>query len=88
MRCAVFDDVDGAPLELGQTKLEAEPIELLPRDAWFEARVLLADPPVPGDQLETELREIPGFDLADAIRDKVIMKESHRTRAILDSALS
>ena len=49
------DDVDRAALELGEAQLEAEPVELLPGDARLVARVLVADAPVAGDELEAEL---------------------------------
>ena len=62
------DDVHRAALELGQPQLEAEPVEVLPGDARLVARVLVADPPVAGDELEAELGEVPGLDLADPVR--------------------
>src|SRR5262249_16948383 len=48
------DDVDGAALELGQPQLEAELVELLPAGAGLEGGQVLADAPVPRDELEAE----------------------------------
>ena len=71
------DDVDRAALELGQAELEADLVELLPRDAGLERLVLLADPAVPRDEAERELAEVPRLHLADARGDEVVVEELH-----------
>ena len=71
------DDVDGAALELREPKLEVEPVELLPRDARAERLVVLADPAVPGDQVEAELAHVAGLDGPDHARDQVVVEELH-----------
>jgi hypothetical protein len=76
------DDVHAAALELREPELEAAPVELLPRDARLERGQVLGDPAVAGDQVETELAEIPGLDLAHLARDEVVVEQVHR-RAIL-----
>ena len=72
------DDVDAAALHLGQPQLEAEPVELLPRHPGLERLVLLADTPVPRDQPEAELADVPRLDLPDLARHEVIVEELHR----------
>src|SRR5215211_1540574 len=62
------DDVDGAALELGQPQLEADPVQLVPRNARLVARVLFADAPVARHELEAELRQIARLNFADAAR--------------------
>ncbi len=73
----LHNDVDGTTLELGQAQLEADAVELAPRDARLVARVLLAHAPVTRDELEAELRQIPRLDLADPARHQVVMKKLH-----------
>src|SRR3954466_12944803 len=51
----LHDDVDGAPFQLRQPQLEAVAVELLPRHAWLDRHVVVADPTVPGDEIEPEL---------------------------------
>ena len=71
------DHVDSAALELGESELEAEPVELLPRGALLERGRLLADPSVPRDELEGELAEVPRLDLPHLARDQVIVEQLH-----------
>jgi len=47
--------------------------------------VLVADAAVAGDELEPELRQIAGLDLADPARHEVIVEQVQLSRAILDS---
>ena len=71
------DDVDGAPLELRQAQAKAEPVELLPRHAGFEVRLLVADPAVPRDELEAELGDVACLDVAHLARHQVVVEELH-----------
>ena len=72
------DDVHRALLELGQPQLETHRVELAPRDARLVRRELLADPAVTRDEVERELADVAGLDLADAARDEVVVEELHR----------
>src|SRR5918995_2209470 len=74
--------VDSAPLQLGQPELEAHPIELLPRHPRLEGLVVLTDPPVPRDEVERELGEVPLLDLPDARGDEVGVEELHEGRIL------
>src|SRR5204863_7750844 len=67
------DDVDGALLEFGQAVLEADAVQLLPRDAWLVAAVLVLDAAVARDEAEAELRQVPGLDLAHPARHEVVV---------------
>ena len=60
------DDVDRAALELAEPQLEAVAGRAPPRRRRARRRVLVADPPVARDELEAELAEVAGLDLADA----------------------
>ena len=71
------DDVDRAALELRQPQLEAELVELLPRDARLERLVVLADPAVPRDEVEAELADVARLDLAHLARHEVVVEELH-----------
>src|ERR1700758_456511 len=71
------DDVDSALLQLGEPKLEAHAVELAPGDARLERRELLADPAMARDEVERELADVAGLDLADAARDEVVVEELH-----------
>src|SRR4051812_21571763 len=75
-------DVDGAELELGEPQLEPERVELTPRDTRLVRRQVLADPAVPGDQVEAELADVARLDLPHPARDEVVVEEIHR-RAML-----
>src|SRR5438067_7489178 len=84
------DDVDRTPLELRQAELEAHAVELLPAVAGLEGGDLLADPAVPGDEIEAELPEISCFDLAHLARHEVVVEKVHerqRRRRKADRAL-
>src|SRR6476660_775199 len=72
------DHVDRALLELAQPQLEAQRVELGPRDARLVRGEVLADPPVTGDEVERELADVASLDLPDAARDQVIVEELHR----------
>ena len=74
------DDVDGAALELGEPQLEAHPVELGPRHAGLEGDGVLADPPVPLDQVEAELRDVARLDVADPAGDEVVVEQSQGRR--------
>src|SRR5215207_763357 len=78
----LHDDVDCAPLQLGQPELEAHPIELLPRHPRLEGLVFLADAAVPRDEVERQLAEVPLLDLPDARGDEVVVKELHERRIL------
>ena len=71
------DDVDGAALELREPEAEPARVELLPRDARLERDRLVADAAVPGDELEAELRDVAGLDLARLAGDEVVVEELH-----------
>src|SRR5207237_145089 len=71
------DDVDAAPLELGEPQAEPVPVELLPRRARLRRHVLVADPAVACDQVEAELADVPRFDVAKLARDEVVVEEVH-----------
>ena len=71
------DDVHCASLELAQPQLEALALEVLPADAGLEGRDLVADAPVPGDQAEPELADVPRLDLPQPARDEVVVEETH-----------
>src|SRR3954447_14718661 len=75
-------DVDGAELELGEPQLDPERVELTPRDTRLVRRQVLADPAVPGDQVEAELADVARLDLPHPARDEVVVEEIHR-RAML-----
>src|SRR5882757_8016965 len=69
----LHDDVDGAELELREPELEPDLIELRPRHAGFVGREVNADPPVPRDQVEAELADVPRLDLTHAARHQVVV---------------
>jgi hypothetical protein len=71
------DDVDGALLQLREPVLEADAVELLPRDARLVAAVLVFDAPVARDEAEPELGQVPGLDLAHPARHEVVVEEVH-----------
>src|SRR6185437_2414862 len=71
------DDVDGSSLELGQPQSKSLPVELLPRHAGLEVRLLVADPAVARDELEAELRGVACLDLAHLARHQVVVEELH-----------
>ena len=62
------DDVDRAALELREAQLEPVAVELLPRDAGLDRDVLVADPAVPRDEVEAELADVAGLDVAELAR--------------------
>src|SRR5436190_14289300 len=53
----LHDNVDRPALQLREAELEAVAVELLPRDAGLEGDVVVADPPVAGDEVEAELAD-------------------------------
>ena len=57
------DDVDRAPLELGQPQLEPVLVELLPARAGLDRDVVVADPAVAGDEVEAELADVARLDV-------------------------
>src|SRR5919201_865817 len=71
------DDVDGTPLELGESQAKAEPVELLPRHARLVVRLLVADPAVARDEAEAELRDVAGFYVPHLARHEVVVEELH-----------
>src|SRR5262249_12084992 len=71
------DHVDGAALELGEPEPESEAVELVPGDAGLEIRLLVADPPVARDELETQLRDVTRLAVADLARHQVVVEELH-----------
>ena len=71
------DDVDRAPLELGQPELEPPAVELLPGDACLDRHVLVVDPPVAGHQMEAELADVPRLDVDDLGGHEVVVEEAH-----------
>src|SRR5205823_1567954 len=81
----LHDDVHGAPLELRQPELEAVLLELLPRDARLDRDVLVADPPVPRDEVEPEPPDVPSLDVAQLRGDQVVVEEVHGRPTSLSS---
>src|SRR5207244_12350101 len=79
-RARLDDDVDGSALELREPELESDPIEVLPAVSRLERGHLFADPAVPCDQPETELPEVPRFDLPHLARHEVVVEELHTGR--------
>ena len=75
----LHDDVHAAALELGETQLEPDPVELLPGGAGLERRQVVRDPPVARDQVEAELAEVASLDLPHLARDEVVVEEVHRS---------
>src|SRR6476659_4461940 len=76
------DHVDGAALQLAESQLEPELVELLPAVARLEGGRVLVDPPVPCDEREPELADVPRFDLAHLARHQVVMEEAHQGRLV------
>ena len=74
----LYDHVHRTALDLGKAELEADRVQLLPRDTRLVAAVLLLDAAVARNELEAEFREVPGLDLAHFARDEVIVEELHR----------
>ena len=74
----LHDDVHRAELELGQAKLEAELVQLGPRDSGLVRLQVLSDAPVARDEVEAELADVARLDLADAARDEVVVEQVHR----------
>ncbi len=74
----LHDDVDGATLELRQAELEAERVELAPRDAGLIRGEVLADAAVARDEVEAELADVARLDLANPARHEVVVKQVHR----------
>src|SRR5262249_13658162 len=70
-------DVHSPAFELRQPQLEPVVVEPLPRDARLDGDVLVADPPVAGDQVEAEAAQVPRLDLAELRRDEVVVEEVH-----------
>src|SRR5690348_10993647 len=58
------DDVDGAFLELGEPELEPHRVELAPGHPRLVGCEVLADPSMPGDEIERELADVASLDLA------------------------
>src|SRR5262249_28109466 len=73
----LHDDVHRAALELREAELEPEPVELLPRDAGLVRQLAVADPPVPRDEPEPELPDVPRLDLAKLARHQVVVEQVH-----------
>src|SRR5438552_1454379 len=71
------DDVDRPTLELREAQLEADCVELLPRDAWLVAAVVVPNSAVSRDQEKAELREVAGLDLAHLARHEAVVEELH-----------
>src|SRR5581483_5119534 len=69
--------VDAAALELGKAQLEPFALELLPRRARLDCHVLVADPPVAGDEREPELAQVAGLDVAELRGDEVVVEKLH-----------
>jgi hypothetical protein len=53
----------------------AGPVELLQGAEYRD--VGLVDAPVAGDQVETELADVPGLEIADRARDQVVVENVH-----------
>src|SRR5581483_10864284 len=64
-------------LELGKAQLEPFAPELLPRRARLDCHVLVADPPVAGDEREPELAQVAGLDVAELRGDEVVVEKLH-----------
>ena len=71
------DDIDGAAFELRQAQAKAEAVELFPRHAGLEMRLLVADPAVACDEVEAELGDVARLDIAHLARHQVIVEEVH-----------
>jgi len=76
----LHDHVDRPALELGQAVAKAGLLELLPGDTRLVVDLVLADPPVSGDQAEAELAQVASLDLPDAARDEVVVEQLHDRR--------
>src|SRR5699024_2399554 len=72
------DGVDRAALERRQAQLEALAVELLPRRARLDRAVAVPDPAVARDELEAELADVPGLQLAHLARHQVVVEEVPR----------
>src|SRR5438874_7006980 len=75
----LHDHVHCAALELREAELEAVAVELLPRDAGLEGDMVVADPPVARDEVETELADVACLDCAQLARHEVVVEEVHAT---------
>ena len=74
----LHDDVDRAALELRQAQLEALAVELLPRGPRLDRDVVLPDPPVARDEIESELAHVARLDVPELARHQVVVEEVHR----------
>ena len=81
------DDVDGAALELAQTVLEADLLEVVPRRPGLVGDDVLADPPVPRDQLESELADVARLPLRHLARDEVVVKQLHGAAIVVSASV-
>ena len=80
----LHDDVHRAVLQLAQPQAEPLPVELVPCDTGAKDLRVFGYAPIPRDEMEAELPDVPRLDLPHLARHEVVVEQVHG-RSILDS---